>query len=283
MADITEYGSFNTSWCPGCGNFPILESVKKSLVDLGLKPQDVFMVSGIGQAAKLPHYLNCNMYNGLHGRALSPAQAAKLALPELTVVVNSGDGCSYGEGGNHFLAAIRRNVDITLLAHDNQIYGQTKGQASPTTLAGQKTKAQPGGVNNQPFNPIAVAVAMKAGFVARAFSGMQEHLQEMIKLAIKHKGFSLVDILQPCVSFNKVNTHGWYKERVRELGDEHDPRDWDQAMQVAQEFGEAIPIGVIYENDLPDLGAKIPAVQKGALYKQAVDMDVLAEIMEGYA
>ncbi|HER43597.1 MAG TPA: 2-oxoacid ferredoxin oxidoreductase, partial [Candidatus Eisenbacteria bacterium] len=249
MVTEKDYGAYETAWCPGCGNFQLLEGVKKGLVSAGLEPHEVLFVSGIGQAAKAPHYLNANVFNGLHGRALPAATGAKIANPNLTVIVESGDGCCYGEGGNHFLAAIRRNIGLTLIAHDNQIYGLTKGQASPTSEEGRKTKAQPEGVMLDRFNPIAVAVAMRAGFVARSFSGMPDHLAEMIQLAIAHRGFALVDVLQPCVSFNKVNNFAWYKKRVYELPKDYDPRDWNAAMTKADEWGERIPIGLIYEND----------------------------------
>ena len=248
MVSIEEYGDVQTSWCPGCGNFSILKSVKTALAEMNIAPHEIMLASGIGQAAKTPHYLNCHMFNGLHGRSRPLAQGMKMANPEMPVLCVSGDGCSYGEGGNHFLAAVRRNVDMTLLVHDNQIYGLTKGQASPTTAQGQVTKVQPTGVRSLAFNPMTTAVAMKASFVARAFSGEPEHLVEIIKEAMNHKGFSLVDILQPCVSFNKVNTFAWYKERTYFLKD-HDPTDWAKAMLVADEFGDRIPLGVIYRNE----------------------------------
>ncbi len=283
MVNIEDYGDFETAWCPGCGNFSILKALKKALVGLELEPHQVLMVSGIGQAAKSPHYLRCNFFNGLHGRSLPPAQAAKLANPELTVIAESGDGCNYGEGGNHFLAALRRNVDMTLLAHDNQIYGLTKGQASPTTMQGQVTKANPNGVNNMPFNPLAVAVSMRANFVARGFSGMIDHLAELIQQAVRHPGFSLVDILQPCVSFNKVNTFKWYKERVYELGKDYDPTDWDQAIAKSQEFGDRIPVGVIYTTNRDPLGKRLTQLDNGPLFKQPVPLDSLQGIMADYA
>ncbi len=283
MVTVAEYGDFETAWCPGCGNFSIRKAVIDALVSLGLSPHEVLFVSGIGQAAKAPHYLRANVFNGLHGRSLPAAQGAGLANPKLTVIAESGDGCSYGEGGNHFLAALRRNVDMTLLAHDNQIYGLTKGQASPTTMEGQVTKAQPLGAPSMPFNPIAVAVAMRAGFVARGFSGDMGHLSGLIERAVRHKGFSLVDILQPCVSFNKVNTFAWYKERVYKLGQEHDPRDFGAAMDRAMEFGERIPIGVISENDRPPFGGRLPEAARGPLALREPDLDVLAGIVESYA
>ncbi|WP_027186257.1 thiamine pyrophosphate-dependent enzyme [Desulfovibrio inopinatus] len=283
MVSVDEYGEFETAWCPGCGNFQILKALKQALAGLGLKPHQVLVCSGIGQAAKTPHYLKCNAFNGLHGRSLPPATGAKLANKNLAVVVTSGDGCNYGEGGNHFLAAVRRNINITLLAHDNQIYGLTKGQASPTTLKGQKTKAQPFGAPSDAFNPVAVAVAMHAGFVARGFSGNVDHLADLIQQGIQHEGFSLIDISQPCVSFNKVNTFGWYKERCKPLPEDYDPTDWGTAMNTAMQFGETIPQGVIYKNDRPAFGSNIPAMQGEPLARRNPDLSVLAEILEEYA
>lgn len=276
MTSIEQYGEFETSWCPGCGNFPLLESLKKALARLELPPHRVMLSSGIGQAAKTPHYMHCHMFNGLHGRSLPVAQGMKLANPEMTVICESGDGCVYGEGGNHFLAAIRRNIDITLLVHDNQIYGLTKGQVSPTSGRGHVTKTQPEGAPSEAFNPVAVAVAMKAGFVARAFTGEPEHLTEMIVQAVSHPGFSLVDIFQPCVSFNKVNTFGWYKERCRMLED-HDPTDWAAALARADEFGERIPLGVLYRNDRPVLATGQP------LAKSRYAAADLKSVLESYA
>lgn len=283
MTTTTEsLGTFDTAWCPGCGNHDIMKALRQAIVGLGLDAHKVAHVAGIGQAAKAPHYINLNGFNGLHGRSLPPAQAIRLCNPELTVIAQSGDGCNYGEGGNHFLAAIRRNVDITLLVHDNQIYGLTKGQASPTTGEGQQTKSQPGGVTSAPFNPVAVAVAMHCGFVARAFSGNVEHLQHMIEAAVRHKGFSLVDIFSPCVSFNKVNTFGWYKQRCRELDASHDPTDWDAAMRVANTFGDVLPIGVIYRNDRPPLDARLPQSAQGPLCTQPTRLEALRDIMASY-
>jgi len=263
MVSVEDYGDFETAWCPGCGNFAILDAVKQALVKKQLQPHQVLLVSGIGQAAKTPLYLNANIFDGLHGRAVPVATGAKLVNPDLTVIVESGDGCNYGEGANHFINAIRRNVDITMLVHNNQVYGLTKGQASPTSEQGFVTKAQPGGVKAEPFNPIAVAVAMRAGFVARGFSGDDAHLVDLIVKAIDHKGFSLVDILQPCVSFNHVNTFKWYKERCYAVGEEHDAADWHAALRLAYEWGDKIPLGVICENDRPAYGATPPALPEG--------------------
>jgi len=283
MVSIDDYGHYETAWCPGCGNFSILEAVKQGLVDSGIAPHEVLVVSGIGQAAKAPHYLNANVFNGLHGRALPVATGAKLANPDLRIIVESGDGCNYGEGGNHFLAAIRRNIDLTLIVHNNQIYGLTKGQASPTSEEGLVTKAQPEGVASLPFNPIAVAVAMQASFVARGFSGMIEHLAGLIEKAIAHEGFALIDVLQPCVSFNKVNTFAWYKKRCYTLPDEYDPSDWQAAMQTAVEWGDKIPLGIIYRNQRTSFEKRFSVLQRGPLVGQDTDLAELKKILKKFA
>jgi len=274
MVSIEDYGEFETAWCPGCGDFGILKAVKQALVKSNVAPHEVVFVAGIGQAAKTPHYLNANVFNGLHGRALPAATGLKLADPGLRVIVESGDGCTYGEGGNHFLAAIRRNVDLTVLVHNNQVYGLTKGQASPTSEVGFVTKNQPDGVQAEPFNPVATAIAMRAGFVARSFSGLQDHLTETIIQAMSHRGFSLIDILQPCVSFNKVNTFAWYKKRCQEVPADHDPTDWQAAMRLAYEWADRIFIGVLYKNDRPVLS--FPA------YNGAPRNEALHESMQRY-
>ena len=282
MVSLEDYGTYETAWCPGCGNFPILRATRQALVKADLRPHQVLFVSGIGQAAKAPHYLNVNVFNGLHGRALPAATGAKLANPKLTVLVQSGDGCSYGEGGNHFLAAIRRNVDLTLLVHNNQVYGLTKGQASPTSEQGFVTKAQPHGVEAEPFNPVAVATAMRVGFVARGFSGMTDHLSDLIVEAILHKGFSLVDILQPCVSFNKVNTFAWYKKRCCDLPQDYDPTDWNAAMKAAVEWGDKIPVGVISRNDKPVFGERFAANLQKQKETEANTAEILKQRMDTY-
>ena len=282
MVTIDDYGHYETAWCPGCGNFSILEAVKQALVASQLKPHEILFVSGIGQAAKAPHYLNANLFNGLHGRSLPVASGAKLTNPKITVIVESGDGCNYGEGGNHFLAAIRRNIDVTLLVHNNQVYGLTKGQASPTSPEGFVTKAQPQGVPSAPLNPILVAVAMRAGFVARGFSGEIDHLSELIQQGLAHRGFALIDILQPCVSFNKVNTFAWYKKRCYALSPTYDPTDWEAAMKASCEWGDQIPIGIIYHNDRPPFEEQFPVLNQGPLVWRSVDRKMLEKIMEGY-
>ena len=282
MSTFEDYGTYETAWCPGCGNFGILNSLKHALVTCGLAPHQVLLVSGIGQAAKTPHYLKANVFNGLHGRSLPVALGAKLANPELTVIAESGDGCMYGEGGNHFLAALRRNLDFTILAHDNRVYGLTKGQASPTSEQGFVTKAQPHGAFAAPLNPVAVAVTMGASFVARGYAAMPEHLAGLIAQAIRHRGTALVDILQPCVSFNKVNTYQWYKEHCYELPADHDPTDHAQALRTALEFGERIPLGLIYQKEGPIFEEQFAVLNNGPLARQEVSREGLRQIMQSY-
>lgn len=283
MVTLDDYKDGDTEWCPGCGNFGILAAVKKALVSLGKEPHEVLMVSGIGQSGKLPHYLKCNTFNGLHGRTLPPATGAKLATPELTVIAVGGDGDSYGEGGNHFIHALRRNPDITLLAHDNQIYGLTKGQASPTSEPGMMTKVQTHGVITKPFNPLAVAISLDCPFVARGFAGDIEYLSSLIAEAVSHPGFSLVDILQPCISFNKLNTYSWYKERVYKLDEEgYDPADRIKAFEKTLEWGERIPTGVFYKRDSETFESKQPVLQNGPLVKQGYDKEALDEVMKSF-
>jgi 2-oxoglutarate ferredoxin oxidoreductase subunit beta len=282
MVTLKDYGEYKTAWCPGCGNFPLLRGVKLALVKKGLEPHQILFVSGIGQAAKAPHYLNANVFNGLHGRSIPVATGAKLTNPNLVVLAESGDGCVYAEGGNHFLAAIRRNIDITLIVHNNQVYGLTKGQASPTSDEGFVTKAQPEGVAEVPFNPIAVAVAMNAGFVARSFAGLEEHLVEVLIQAVDHQGFSIIDVLQPCVSFNRINTFKWYRDRCKPLPSSYDPYDWEEAMRTAGRWGEEIPIGVIYRNKRASFENHFSVLRRGALVGEGVDRSKLKKVMETY-
>jgi 2-oxoglutarate ferredoxin oxidoreductase subunit beta len=272
MVTLSDYAGLQPAWCPGCGNFGILKALNKALVELEIEPHHVLLVSGIGQAGKLPHYTRGNVFNSLHGRPVSPAIGARIANPGLVVIAISGDGDGYGEGGNHFIHAARRNHDITYLVHNNQVYGLTKGQASPTSDAGFITKTTPYGAAN-PMNPISLAIVSGAGFVARGFAGDAEHLAGLTKKGITHRGFSLIDILQPCVSFNHKNTFQWYRERVYKLDDEgkYDHGDKKTALEKALEWGEKIPIGVIYEEDLPAYEDQLPTLSKGSLVTQKID------------
>lgn len=274
MVTLKDYAeTTEIAWCPGCGNFPILQAVRKALVDLGIEPHQLLLVSGIGQAPKLPHYIHDNVFNGLHGRAIPAATAAKIANPELIVIVVDGDGGAYGEGVGHWLAAMRRNVNLTYMVHDNQVYGLTKGQASPTSDLGYVTKTTPQGAS-QPINPLAMAIASDVSFLARSFAGDVPHLTEMLKMGIQHRGFAHIDILQPCVSFNRKNTFQWYRERVHKLEEQekgYDPSDKMAAFAKAQEWGDHIPIGLIYKKERPVYEEHLPALKKGPLVKQKID------------
>lgn len=275
----------DNAWCPGCGNFSILQHLKEALEEMGLDPLMSVVVSGIGQAAKTPQYMHVHMFNGLHGRALPVAQGVKISNPSLTVIAEGGDGDMYGEGGNHFMAAIRRNADIINIVHNNMVYGLTKGQASPTSQRGFKTSVQTEGVHVEPFNPIATAISLDASLVIRTFSGNKEHCKEMLKIAIAHKGYVLIDIFQPCVTFNKTNTFKWFKENVYLLTKEYDPTDKVKAFEKSLE-SHPFPIGVIYKSPqkvvLEDALRNESHIGNGPLYLHEIDYERLNEEMEKY-
>ncbi|WP_124066149.1 2-oxoacid:ferredoxin oxidoreductase subunit beta [Clostridium sp. E02] len=280
---MEQFKTYETAWCPGCGNFAILNSLKKALEELGKNPEEVLMVAGIGQAAKTPQYLSANSFCGLHGRALPAAVAAKIANEELTVIVNSGDGDSYGEGGNHFIHNIRRNVNITHFVHDNQIYGLTKGQASPTTSEGHVTGVQTDGSKNTPLNPILLALASGAGFVARGFSGDQSQLVHIMKEAILYPGYAFVDIFQPCITFNKINTFSYYKNIVSPLGEDYDPTDKQNAFKISMEVGDKIPTGILYREERLDFHKKHALLRDGIpLLKQKTKKNVMDHLIKEF-
>ncbi|MBU0682612.1 MAG: 2-oxoacid:ferredoxin oxidoreductase subunit beta [Proteobacteria bacterium] len=283
MLTFDDYKGQQPSWCPGCGNFAILNTLKKVFVDLAMQPHQFTIVSGIGQGAKLPHYTKCNTFNGLHGRTLPVATGIRLANNHMTVLALAGDGDCYGEGGNHLIHAIRRNINVTLLVHNNQVYGLTKGQASPTTPQGRVTKIQPSGSLSEPLNPLAMAISLNCSFVARGFAGASglPFLQEIIKEAIRHEGFAMVDILQNCVTFNKVNTFHWYKERAYELEAGYDPTDRVEAFRRSLEWGERIPTGIFYRNDRPSYEQGLTVLKEDPLVKQALfRKDMSAELAQ---
>ncbi len=281
---IQDYlSTVENAWCPGCGNFGIIRAMKRAFVELGLEPHQILIVSGIGQAGKSPHYLKCNTLNELHGRDVPAAIAAKLVNPELTVIAEGGDGDGYGEGGNHFISAMVRNVSITYLVHDNQVYGLTKGQASPTSSRGFVTKTTPSGAW-EPLNPLALAIATNASFVARSFSADTDHLAMIIKMAIQHKGFALVDIFQPCVSYNHVNTYQFYQTHLYKLEDDksYDPTDRIAAFKKALEWGDKIPIGLFYKCDRPVFEESLPATKGVPLVKQKLDPLQFGDLLEEF-
>jgi 2-oxoglutarate ferredoxin oxidoreductase subunit beta len=281
MATIETFDNdFENKWCPGCGNFPILLAMKQAFSDQGLSPSEVLLVSGIGQAGKIPHFLHCNMFHSLHGRALPAATGAKIANRDLNIIVNSGDGDCYGEGGNHFLSAIRRNIDITLIVHNNMVYGLTKGQASPTTAMGMATPIQPAGTMSSPFSPLTLALTQGAGFVARGFSGNTDQLTRLISQAMAHKGFSMIDVLQPCVSFNRLNTLKWYKERIYDLDDtDHDPSSLSMAMERSLEMDDKIPLGLLFQKEGPTFHDRVKHLNGPPLISHDFDRDTIAKAL----
>jgi 2-oxoglutarate ferredoxin oxidoreductase subunit beta len=280
MVSADDFNSdYPNHWCPGCGNFGILDTMKSALAGLNLSPDRILIVSGIGQAAKAPHFLECNCIHSLHGRALPIATGAKIANHHMTVLVNTGDGDCYAEGGNHFIHAIRRNIDVTVLAHNNGVYGLTKGQASPTSMVGMRTKSQPQGVIATAFNSLAVALALGAGFVARGFSGHGDQLCDLIQAGIRHRGFALIDILQPCVSFNRVNTHKWYQERIEKIDKTHDTSDRNLAMNIALQDDDRIPTGIFYCRERPTFIDRIEKLKKRALIDYGYHAEPLKEIL----
>lgn len=270
------------AWCPGCGDFSILRTIKETLAEMEISPQELVFVSGIGQAGKLPHYIKANVFNGLHGRSLPASTAIKAMNPELIVINVSGDGCTYGEGGNHFIHNIRRNPDITNIVHNNMVYGLTKGQASPTSQRDFNTPLQIQGVALEPFNPLAIAIALNASFVARAFSGDMKETKEILKKAINHKGYSLIDIFQPCVTFNKVNTFQWFKNNTYYLDESHDPHDREEAFKRSIET-EKYPLGIFYiNNDNKTFEESLTAYKtdQSPLYQRALDMEKLKKLID---
>jgi 2-oxoglutarate ferredoxin oxidoreductase subunit beta len=258
-------GKADPDWCPGCGDFGVLSALKQAIVELGLYPHEVMTISGIGCSSNLPGYLNTYGMHTLHGRALAVATGAALANHELKIVVTGGDGDGYGIGGNHFLHAMRRNVDLTYIVMDNQIYGLTTGQISPTSIKGMKTKSTPTGSVDNPVNPIPLAIAAGATYVARGYTGQVKHLVELIKGGIGHKGFALIDAFSPCVTFNLDNTHDFFKRRTYKLEDRgHDPTDFHAALEQGYRWGEGIPIGLFWRrDDLPSLDQLEPVLGEG--------------------
>jgi 2-oxoglutarate/2-oxoacid ferredoxin oxidoreductase subunit beta len=277
MSTLADFEGKTPAWCPGCGNFGILRAFMQAMVELDLAPHQVTIVSGIGQSGKFPHYTRCNTFNGLHGRTLPVATGIKLVNHTMPVIAEAGDGDCYGEGGNHLLHAIRRNIDVSIFVLNNQIYGLTKGQASPTSMEGMKTKLTPRGVIAEALNPMVLAVALDCSFVARGYAGDSEHLTGLMKAAISHKGFALVDILQPCVTFNLVNTYGWFKQRVYHLGPDYDPENKAEALNKAAEFDDKIPLGIIYRNHRPPMEDRIPLLAEEPLVRQPFDRSAVAK------
>lgn len=259
-------GKVDPDWCAGCGDFGVLSSLQKVLAEMNIQPHNVVTISGIGCSSNLPGFINTYGMHTLHGRALAVATGVKMANHKLHVVVTGGDGDGFGIGGNHFIHTIRRNVDLLYIAMDNQIYGLTTGQTSPTSRKGMKTKSMPYGNVEEPINPIALSLAAGATFVARGFSAEPKHLADLIKQGLEHKGFSFIDVFSPCVTYNHDNTYAWFRERVKKLESDasYDPADWHEAMKRALLWGDEIPIGKFFHRtDLRSLDQAEPILDHG--------------------
>ncbi len=258
-------GLAEPDWCPGCGDFGVLTAVKQAIIELGLYPHEVMTISGIGCSSNLPGYINAYGMHTLHGRSLAVATGAQLANHKMKVIATGGDGDGFGIGGNHFVHSMRRNVDLTYIVMDNQIYGLTTGQISPTSTKGMKTKSTPDGSVENPINPIPLAIASGATYVARGYTGQVKHLVELIKGGIQHKGFAFIDAFSPCVTYNHDNSHEFFKQRTQKLEEMgHNPTDFHATMEKAYMWGEVIPIGLFWKrDDLPSLDQLEPILEEG--------------------
>ena len=264
-------GKERPTWCTGCGNHAILNAIKMALAEHDIAPHEIFIVTGIGCGSKLPHYMKVTGLHTLHGRALPVATGARLANHGLRVMTVHGDGDGYGMGLGHMLHAIRRNVNIVDVVQDNRIYGLTKGQYSPTSEPGKRTPTSPSGSIDRPVEPLPLAITMGATFVARGYSNELKHLAWLIGEALEHPGYALVDVLQPCVSFNRSYAYDFYNERVYKLEDEaeYDATDRTAAWEKAFEWGDRIPIGIFYRGaPVPTYEEQVPALAAGPLVHQ---------------
>lgn len=273
-------GVVKPNWCPGCGDYGLLSATTKVLSNFGYETHEVVIVSGIGCSSSFPHWIKSFGVHSVHGRALPVATGVKLANPKLKVIVAGGDGDGYGIGVGHFVHTARKNVDLTYMVMNNQIYGLTLGQASPTSQTGQITMLTPDGVDERPINPISLALGAGSTFVARVFAGDSKHMRKIIKIAMEHEGFAFIDVLSPCVTFNKLNTYDWFKERVYKLEDiNHDQKNIGDAFVRSQEWGDKIPIGIFYQSQFPtqhnlDAVARDKIVVDEPLGFKAQDIDV---------
>ncbi len=265
MLELSKYKSeIRPDWCPGCGDFGVLNSLVQAVANLEIDPKDLLVVSGIGCSSNLPGFIHAYGLHTLHGRAMAVATGARLANTDLTVVVTGGDGDGYGIGVGHFIHAMRRNLDITYIVMDNQIYGLTTGQASPTSMREFVTKSSPQGTKEDPINPIALAIVAGASYVARGFSGDPKHLTELIQNGIKHKGFALVDVFSPCVTWNKIDTYDYFRQNCYKFNDaSYNPSDMAAAISKATEKGPKLPIGLFYEANKPTYEESDPVVKRG--------------------
>lgn len=267
------------TWCPGCGDFGIWTALKQALVSLSVEPHQVAVVFGIGCSGNQANFVQAYGFHGLHGRALPLATGLSLANHGLTTIVMGGDGDGYGEGLAHFIHAIRANPNITYIVHNNQVYGLTKGQTSPTSVQGFKTGSTPTGSLDEPINPIALALAADCGYVARGFAGDVAQLRELIVNGVRHLGFALIDVFQPCVTFNHLNTFSWYYQRVKKLSElGHDPTDRLAALTRALDSADILPTGLFYQRAKPTYQDGLPQLKDGPLVQRAIERIDLADL-----
>ena len=285
--ELSDYKSDTTpTWCPGCGDFAVLRGIHGALAKLNINPKDVVVLSGIGCSSNITGFINSYGFHGLHGRALPVASGIKLANPELKVIASGGDGDGYGIGLGHFIHSMRRNIDITYVVMNNQVYGLTTGQASPTSEKGMITKSTNTGVLEIPVNPIALGLVSGATYIARGFSGDASQLTNLIEQGIQHKGFALVDVMSPCVTYNKINTYEWFRERVYRLEDEnHNVINMEEAIRKSQEWDSKIPTGTFYKINRPTYESEEPALKEGNLVSRDINTgkqiakDIFAEFI----
>ncbi len=284
MATFKDFrNKVKPNWCPGCGDFSVLAAMQRAFANLGLEPEDVAIVSGIGCSGRISGYVNAYGFHSVHGRSLPIAQGLKLANRDLTVVAAGGDGDGFAIGMGHTVHAIRRNVDITYIVMDNQVYGLTKGQTSPRSQLGFKTKSTPSGSIEAAIAPMEMALTVGAGFVAQSVSSDLKQLTNIIQAGIQHKGFSLINVYSPCVTYNKINTYDWFKNNLVNLDDieGYDPSNRNMAMQTLMEHNSLVT-GIIYQNkDRQPYEELIKGFRKEPLYKQ--DLKISREDFERLA
>lgn len=281
LADLKTVGQPN--WCPGCGNFAIWHALKSAIVELRLEPHNVVIFSGIGCSSKMPHWVNTYGFHGIHGRPLSIATGARLANNNLTVIAVGGDGDGYGIGIGHFIHSMRRNLNITYIVTNNQVYGLTTGQTSPTSDKGFTTKSTPTGVIEMPINPIALAIASEATYISRGFSKEMKHLTKLIVDGVGHEGFALIDVLQPCVTFNRKNTYEWFSERVYKLEETgYDVTNKQAAFLKSLEWNGRIPIGLFYREIRPTYEDELPQIAEAPLVRQRIEEINITALMDEF-
>jgi 2-oxoglutarate ferredoxin oxidoreductase subunit beta len=269
MPTMQDFAGYTPTWCPGCGNWSIGRALMMSLANQGLSPADLNVMFDIGCSGNMNDFLNASSMHTLHGRSIANGIGCKIANHEMPLIVVGGDGALYGEGGNHFLHACRGNHDMTILVHDNGVYGLTKGQTSPAAQQGYKSKTTPEGIIERPVYALLLALTQGATFIAQGFTGNLPQLSQLITAAMNHKGFAVVNILQPCVTFNKTNTYGYYFQKAYQVQD-HDPSNFQAALEKCGEpMSERFPLGILYQTERPTYTDNIAALKDGPLVKAA--------------